>query len=108
MSNRLVTVKNVFCGVTLAWSAIMLVEYLLALVGVPSFLAPVFNFLLLFLYLGIWGVPVLFLLSTVLVFCVKCKHKPDAPYRWLNFFAVGLPILTAVLMLCTNCNEILQ
>ncbi|MDD6728693.1 MAG: hypothetical protein PUE08_05685 [Eubacteriales bacterium] len=63
----LVVIKNIFCIITILWSFLMLFEYTFVLIGVPGIIYEVFDFCILFLYLGIFAVPTLFIVSAILM-----------------------------------------
>lgn len=106
---NIIKLKNVFCILTVIWSIIMLVEYIAVLLPytLKGFIFDIFDFLVIFLYLGIWCVPVLFVISITLILRVK-KHKVNNNYKFLNTITVMLPIILAILMLMTDFNSRLQ
>lgn len=103
-------IKNVFCLITIVWSVIMLIEYSLILLHVQleGILFEIFDFLTLFLFLGIFAVPVLLLASMVLIFYVHKKCKSDNEFKILNKITIIIPIILAVLMFFTDFNSLLQ
>lgn len=107
--NPLITTKNIFCVLTVSWSVLMLIEYLVCIVPIQlnDFLFEIFDFLLIFLYSGIWGVPILFVISIILMAIVKVKYKNSDEKR-LNILTIVIPLFLAGLMLLTNFNEQLQ
>ena len=74
----LVAIKNIFCVLTVLWSFLMLFEYTIILIGIPQvsgILYEVFDFCVLFLYIGIFAVPLLFLVSAILIAVVREKYQ---------------------------------
>ena len=110
MKNKLVILKNIFCVLTVVWSAIMLIEYIVILLPfqLPGLLFDIFDFLVIFLFMGIMCVPVLFVLSAMLIVLVRKKYDSYADFRLLNIVTVVIPIILAVLMLLTDFNSRLQ
>ncbi len=111
MKNKpIIIIKNIFCVITIIWSAIMLTEYSVVLLPVElkGFLFEIADFLIIFLYLGIIGVPVLFAISTVLIGIVKWKYKKEGCGKRLNLVTIVLPIVTFVLMFVTDYPARLQ
>ena len=110
MKKPIVVIKNVFCTITVIWSAIMLIEYLLVLIPIElnHFFFEIFDFFVNFLYAGILGVPLLFILSTIFMAIVRGKNKDADNGGRLNTATVVLPIITFLLMLLTNFNSRLQ
>ncbi len=108
--NPLITTKNIFCISTIIWSVLMLLEYLMVLIPIPlgPFLFEIFDFFLIFLYLGIWGVSVLFIISTILMTIVRVKYKNSDERKKLNILTIFIPLILAGLMILTNFNERLQ
>ena len=107
--NPLITIKNIFCVLTVSWSVLMLIEYLVCIVPIQlnDFLFEIFDFLLIFLYLGIWGLPIVFVISIILMAIVKVKYKNSDEKR-LNILTIVIPLFLAGLMFLTNFNEQLQ
>lgn len=105
----IIIIKNILCSVTIIWSAIMLAEYVMVLlpVDINGFLFELFDFFVIFLYAGIVGVPVLFVLSAIFMAIAKRFYDADNGTK-LNTVAVVLPIITFALMLVTNFNARLQ
>ncbi len=110
MKKPIIVIKNFFCIITVVWSAIMLTEYLLVLIPIEwnSFLFEIFDFFIIFLYAGILGVPILFILSVIFLVIVRTKHKYADNLENLNTATIILPIITFALMLVTNFNARLQ
>ena len=106
----IIVIKSFFCIITIIWSAIMLVEYLLVLIPIDlnNILFEIFDFLVIFLYAGILGVPVLFILSSIFIAIVGRKYKDSEKTSKLNVVTIILPITTFALMLVTNFNARLQ
>ena len=73
--NPIIVIKNIFCIITVIWSAIMLAEYSAALLpdSLSSILFEILDSFLIFLYLGIWVVPILLLVSIILMAVVGKK-----------------------------------
>ena len=107
--NPLITTKNIFCVLTVSWSVLMLIEYLVCILPIQlnDFLFEIFDFLVIFLYLGIWGVPVLFIISIILMAIERVKYK-NLDEKRLNILTIVIPLFLAGLMLLTNFNEQLQ
>lgn len=107
--NPLISTKNIFCVLTVSWSVLMLIEYLVCIVPIQlnDFLFEIFDFLLIFLYLGIWGLPIVFVISIILMAIVKVKYKNSDEKR-LNILTIVIPLFLAGLMFLTNFNEQLQ
>lgn len=108
--NPLVATKNIFCVLTVSWSVLMLIEYLVCILPIQlnDFLFEILDFFVIFLFLGIWGVPVLFLISTILMIIVRVKYKNSDERKTLNILTIFIPLILASLMLLTNFNEQLQ
>ena len=106
----IVIVKNIFCTITIVWSAIMLIEYVLVIlpVSLSGLLFEIFDFLVIFLYSGIFAVPVLLLLSIILLSAVSKKYENADNAKKLNVLTMVLPIITFLMMLLTNFNSRLQ
>ena len=77
MKKNPLIIKNIFCVLTVSWSVLMLIEYLVCILPIQlnDFLFEIFDFLVIFLYLGIWGVPVLFIISIILMAIERVKYK---------------------------------
>ena len=104
-------IKNIFCVLTVLWSLLMLFEYTLILIGVPpisGILYEVFDFCVLFLYIGIFAVPLLFLVSAILIAVVREKYQKKCIGIILNFATIILPIIVGSIMILTDCNSRLQ
>lgn len=110
MKNKLVFAKNIFCIITVVWSSIMSAEYISVLLpfNLKGVLLEIFDFFLIFLYLGIWCVPVLFLVSLILLAWVREKYKDYGKYKVLDAATIVVPVFIAVLMLLTGFNSRLQ
>lgn len=106
----IIVIKNIFCIITIIWSVIMLVEYSLVLVPInlDGFLYEMFDFCVIFLYLGIFAVPLLLLLSTIFMAVVREKYKSIEDKKVLNIITVVIPVVLAALMLLTDFNSRLQ
>lgn len=106
----IIVAKNIFCSITVIWSAIMLIEYVTILlpVSLNGFLFEIFDYLVIFLYLGIFAVPGLLLLSIILLFVVSKTQGNSDDTKVLNIITVVLPVITFLLMLLTNFNSRLQ
>lgn len=107
--NPLIISKNIFCTITVAWSVLMLIEYLVCIlpIKVNDFLFEIFDFLVIFLFSGIWGVPILFIISTILMIIVRVKYKNSDEKR-LNILTLVIPLVLAGLMILTDFNARLQ
>ena len=108
--NPIIVIKNIFCIITVIWSAIMLAEYSAALLpdSLSSILFEILDSFLIFLYLGIWVVPILLLVSIILMAVVSKKHKNIDKAKKLNALTVILPVITFMVMFLTNFNSRLQ
>ena len=111
----IVKLKNIFMYITLIWSSVMLAVYLVVLFELPLFawisylpLGEKFCELLsLLMLLGIWIVPVLYVVTISLMIFVRKKLKEDNQNKRLSVSVIILPICLAVLMLLTNFMELL-
>ena len=107
----LVAIKNIFCVLTVLWSFLMLFEYTVILIGVPQIsriLYEVFDFCVLFLYIGIFAVPLLFLVSAILMAVVRGKYQKKSIEKILNVVTIFLPIIVGTIMILTDFNSRLQ
>ncbi len=110
-----VKLKNIFMYITLIWSSVMLAVYLVVLFELPLFawisylpLGEGFCELLsLLMLLGIWVVPVLYVVTISLMIFVRKKLKEDNQNKRLSVSVIILPICLAGLMLLTNFIELL-
>ena len=114
MKNKLLVVlKNIFMYTTLIWSSVMLIVYIsiifelpvFALIGfipfVGEFICEVLAFLLLF---GIWGVPILYVITIPYILLVK-EEKTN---KRIKIATIIIPLVVAGLMLTTNFLEVLS
>ena len=114
MKNKLLVVlKNIFMYTTLIWSSVMLIVYIsiilelpvFALIGfipfVGEFICEVLAFLLLF---GIWGVPILYIITIPYILLVK-EEKTN---KRIKIATIIIPLVVAGLMLTTNFLEVLS
>ena len=114
MKNKLLVVlKNIFMYATLIWSSVMLIVYIsiifelpvFALIGfipfVGEFICDVLAFLLLF---GIWGVPILYIITIPYILLVKEEEKTN---KRIKIATIIIPLVVAGLMLTTNFLEVL-
>ena len=114
MKNKLLVVlKNIFMYATLIWSSVMLIVYIsiifelpvFALIGfipfVGEFICDVLAFLLLF---GIWGVPILYVITIPYILLVK-EEKTN---KRIKIATIIIPLVVAGLMLITNFLEVLS
>ncbi len=114
MKNKLLVVlKNIFMYATLIWSSVMLIVYIsiifelpvFALIGfipfVGEFICEVLAFLLLF---GIWGVPILYIITIPYILLVK-EEKIN---KRIKIATIIIPLVVAGLMLITNFLEVLS
>ena len=107
----LVAIKNIFCVLTVLWSFLMLFEYTIILIGIPQvsgILYEVFDFCVLFLYIGIFAVPLLFFVSAILMVVVRGKYQKKSIEKILNVVTVFLPIIVGTIMILTDFNSRLQ
>ena len=111
----IVKLKNIFMYITLIWSLVMLAVYLVVLFELPLFAwisylplgEDLCQFLTLMMLLGIWIVPVLYVISISLMAFVRRKIKEDSQNKRISVCVIILPICLATLMLLTNFMEIL-
>lgn len=108
--NPIIVIKNIFCSITVIWSAIMLAEYSAALLpdSLSSILFEILDSFLIFLYLGIWAVPILLLVSIILMAVVGKKYKNTDNTKSLNIATIALPVMIFLLMILSNFNSLLQ
>lgn len=108
--NPIIVIKNIFCIITVIWSAIMLAEYSAALLpdSLSSILFEILDSFLIFLYLGIWVVPILLLVSIILMAVVGKKYKNTDNTKSLNIVTIALPVMIFLLMILSNFNSLLQ
>ena len=114
-TNLTVRINKVFMYITLIWSAVMLVVYMSALSELPLFLLisylPFGEFvcevLAFFMMLGIWVVPVLYVITISLMAVTHVKFKEGNENKALFLSTAILPVALAVLMLLTNYIEVL-
>lgn len=108
--NPIIVIKNIFCSITVIWSAIMLAEYSAALLPdrLSSILFEILDSFLIFLYSGIWAVPILLLVSIILMAVVGKKYKKTDNTKSLNIVTIALPVMTFLLMILSNFNSLLQ
>lgn len=109
--NPIIVIKNIFCIITVIWSAIMLAEYSAALLpdlSLSSILFEILDSFLIFLYLGIWVVPILLLVSIILMAVVGKKYKNTDNTKSLNIATIALPVMIFLLMILSNFNSLLQ
>lgn len=106
----ILVVKNIFCTITIIWSAIMLIEYVMILlpVDLSRFGFSIFDFFVIFLYSGIFAVPILLLLSIIFMAIVSKKHENTDGANVLNILTTVLPVITFLVMFLTNFNSRLQ
>ena len=108
--NPIIVIKNIFCIITVIWSAIMLAEYSAALLpdSLSSILFEILDSFLIFLHLGIWVVPILLLVSIILMAVVGKKYKNTDNTKSLNIATIALPVMIFLLMILSNFNSLLQ
>ena len=108
--NPIIVIKNIFCSITVIWSAIMLAEYSAALLPdrLSSILFEILDSSLIFLFLGIWAVPILLLVSIILMAVVGKKYKNTDNTKSFNIVTIALPVMTFLLMILSNFNSLLQ
>ena len=107
----LVVIKNIFCVLTVLWSLLMLFEYTIILIGAPQIsgiLYEFFDFCVLFLYIGIFAVPLLFFVSAILMAVVREKYQKTSIEKILNVVTIFLPIIVGTIMILTDFNSRLQ
>ncbi len=109
MKNKLVLIKNIFCVLTVIWSSVMFMKYVSILIPIHFYgvLYYIFDFFLIFLYLGIWCVPILFVISSILIILLRKKYNYNG-CKLLNIITIVIPIILTVLMLLTDFNSLLQ
>jgi len=97
--NMLVKVKNTVCGITAVWAGIALVEYIVLLLQfqLPGILVDFFAFFGVFLIYGVYGVPVCFFLSILLIRTVRKKYKNEDTAKRLNIVTVVLSVAFAAI-----------
>lgn len=113
--NTLCKIKDVFQYMTLIWSCIMMVVYLICLFEMPVFawisFLPLGDFVyrvLEFLMLsGIWGVPFFYIITIILMIIAHRKEQTNRQKN-MKVATILLPIILAILMLATNFNEVLS
>ena len=111
----IVKLKNIFMYITLIWSSVMLAVYLVVLFELPLFAwisylplgEDLCQFLALVLLLGIWIVPILYVITIFLMIYVRTKLKEDSQNKRISASVIILPICLAALMLLTNFMELL-
>ena len=111
----IVKLKNIFMYITLIWSSVMLAVYLVVLFELPLFgwvgylpLGEEFcELLTLLMLLGIWIVPVLYVITISLMIFVRKKLKEDIQNKRISVSVIILPICLTALMLLTNFMELL-
>ncbi len=88
----------------------MSVEYLTILLPYSprGFLYEIFDFLVIFLYLGIFAVPLLFFISLILMAIIREKHEITKSESVLNKLTVAMPLILGAIMLLTDFNSRLQ
>lgn len=108
--NKLVAIKNTVCGITAVWASIVIVEYTVALLQfqLPGILVDFFALFGVFLIYGVYGVPVCFFLSLLLIRAVRKKYKNEDTAKKLNIVTVVLSVAVAVIMLFADFNSWLQ
>ncbi len=115
-SNLIITLNKIFEYITLIWSSVMLAVYLIALFEIPLFALISYlplgelicEILALLLLLGIWVMPVLYIITITLMILTRVKFKEANQNKKLFLSVAILPVLLAVLMLLTNFNEVLS
>ncbi len=97
--NMLVTIKNTVCGITAVWAGIALVEYIVLLLQfqLPGILVDFFALFSVFLLYGVYGVPVCFFLSILLIRAVRKKYKNEDTAKRLNIVTVVLSVAFAAI-----------
>ncbi len=113
MKNKsLIVLKNIFMYATLIWSSIMLIMYLSIIFELPvfaliSFIPFVGEFicdaLVALLLLGIWGVPILYIITIPYILLVE-EEKTN---KRIKIATIIIPLVLTVLMLATNFLEVL-
>ena len=89
----------------------MLFEYTIILIGAPQIsgiLYEVFDFCVLFLYIGIFAAPLLFFVSAILMAIVKKNYQKTSIEKILNVVTIFLPIIVGTIMILTDFNSRLQ
>lgn len=116
MKNKfIILLKKFFMYTTLIWSSAMLIVYIsiifelpvFALIGfipfVGEFICDVLAFLLLF---GIWGVPILYIITIPYILLVK--EEEEKTNKRIKIATIIIPLVVAGLMLTTNFLEVLS
>ena len=114
-TGTIVKLKNIFMYITLIWASVMLAVYLVVLFEIPLFawisylpLGEAFCELLSFMMLlGIWAIPVLYIITISFMIFVRKKLKESSQNKRLSLSVIILPLCLAALMLLTNFIEIL-
>ena len=112
----MIKLKNIFMYITLIWSAVMLALYLIVLFEIPLFMLigylplgeEIGQFLSGLLFLGIWAVPALYILTLTFMIVSRVKFKEKNQNKRIAVPTVILPLVLAAVMLLTNFNEILS
>ena len=106
----IIVIKNIFCIITIIWTVMMLLEYSIVLssLKLEGLLYEIFDFFIIFLYTGIFAVPILLLISSILMAVIREKYKIINAGKVLNIITVVMPVILAVLMLLTDFNSRLQ
>lgn len=112
----MIKLKNIFMYITLIWSAVMLALYLIVLFEIPLFMLigylplgeEIGQFLSGLLFLGIWAVPALYILTLTFMIVARIKFKEKNQKKRIAVPTVILPLVLAAVMLLTNFNEILS
>lgn len=112
----MIKLKNIFMYITLIWSAVMLALYLIVLFEIPLFMLigylplgeEIGQFLSGLLFLGIWAVPALYILTLTFMIVARVKFKEKNQNKRIAVPTVILPLVLAAVMLLTNFNEILS
>ena len=105
MIKKLMVTKKIFSIITIVWSCLMLTQYLFILLPFWSesiFTDILLGYLIPALYLGIWIVPVFYLISVVFIIISKDKFDNTASEKVLNLINIILPAVLYVLMFSTN------
>ena len=112
----MIKLKNIFMYITLIWSAVMLALYLIVLFEIPLFMLigylplgeEIGQFLSGLLFLGIWAVPALYILTLTFMIVARIKFKEKNQKKRIAVPTVILPLVLAAVMLLTNFIEILS
>lgn len=112
-NNLIVLIKNIFMYITLIWSSVMAIVYLIILFELPFFALISYlplgeslaNSLAFLLLIGIWVVPVLYVITVILIIIVYQYYSECNPKKRVSLATIILPLALTVLMFATNFLE---